>query len=445
METPEEAAGSERPDRQADEVTLVEPARQQLVTLASDVLGRLPPEEVPSTLRPIARFAPGKRQRLGAVALAAALDADADFRAKVADVIAESSPGLTEAIRTGSSTTAADPIDVAVVAYLVRPQGWERIVVAANQRWAAERSAATGQRDEIERLRAEVADLRAQAKGEPARVRAAIAAAAEAERDEIASLRKALRERTRELRAAERDRDAARAAEDELRTRLDAQAAAHEKELRRQRGRQAEAERSAESARRDSRTERDVDDARLWLLIDTLVQAATGVRRELSLAPPEMRPADAVNSAQRSGASGRGAGDPAGLDRLLALPNVHVVIDGYNVTKSGYGDLSLAEQRKRLVGALAPLAAQSGAEITVAFDGGQRPPAQPATPRGVRVLFSAPGEIADDLIRRLVDAEPPGRPVVVVTNDRQVISDTARSGAWSVPSQVLLARLGTSG
>lgn len=449
METPEAAAASEL----ADEVTLVEPARLQLLTLASDVLGRLPAEEVPAVLRPIARFAPGKRQRLGAVALAAALDADEEFRAKVADVVAGSSPGLTEAIRTGSPTAVADPLDVAVVAYLVRPEGWERVVAAANQRWAAERTAATGQRDEIDRLRAEVADLRAQAKGEPARVRQAIAAAADAGQDEIATLRKTLRERTRELRAAERDRDAARAAEDELRGRIDAQTAAHETELRRRRARQAEAERSAESARRESRSERDMDDARLWLLIDTLVQAATGVRRELSLAPPEMRPADAVSSADggaRSGArsgdrSRRGAGDPAAFDKLLALPNVHVVIDGYNVTKSGYGDLSLAEQRNRLVGALAALAAQSGAEITVAFDGGQRPPAQPVTPRGVRVLFSAPGEIADDLIRRLVDAEPPGRPVVVVTNDQQVVADTARSGAWSVPSQVLLARLGTGG
>jgi predicted RNA-binding protein with PIN domain len=78
----------------------------------------------------------------------------------------------------------------------------------------------------------------------------------------------------------------------------------------------------------------------------------------------------------------------------------------------------------------------------VAFDGGAKPPAQPATPRGVRVLFSAADEIADDLIRRLVAAEPPGRPVVVVTSDRQVVADTARDGAWSVPSAVLLARLG---
>jgi predicted RNA-binding protein with PIN domain len=57
------------------------------------------------------------------------------------------------------------------------------------------------------------------------------------------------------------------------------------------------------------------------------------------------------------------------------------------------------------------------------------------------VLFSAADEIADDLIRRLVAGEPAGRPVVVVTSDRQVISDTGRNGAWSVPSAVLLARL----
>jgi hypothetical protein len=59
----------------------------------------------------------------------------------------------------------------------------------------------------------------------------------------------------------------------------------------------------------------------------------------------------------------------------------------------------------------------------------------------VRVLFSE-GEIADDLIRRLVAAEPAGRPVVVVSSDGEVVRDTGRDGAWTVPSTVLLARLG---
>jgi predicted RNA-binding protein with PIN domain len=243
------------------------------------------------------------------------------------------------------------------------------------------------------------------------------------------------------LRTAERDRDAALAVAQAARAQLETQAAAHEAELRRQRARQAEAERSAETARRGTRTERDVDDARLWLLVDTLVQAAAGVRRELSLPAPDLRPADVVASADTE-AGRRSAHDAAALDRLLAVPNVHVIVDGYNVTKTGYGELSLADQRARLVGALAALAAQSGAEVTVAFDGGAKPPMQPVTPRGVRVLFSAPDEIADDLIRRLVAAEPPGRPVVVVTSDQQVVADTSLDGAWSVPSAVLLSRLG---
>ncbi|MDT4934462.1 MAG: hypothetical protein QOK11_2354, partial [Pseudonocardiales bacterium] len=118
------------------------------------------------------------------------------------------------------------------------------------------------------------------------------------------------------------------------------------------------------------------------------------------------------------------------------------VVDGYNVTKTGYPELSLADQRNRLIGSMATLGGRSGAEITVAFDGGAKPPAQPPTPRGVRVLFSAPGEIADDLIRRLVAAEPDGRPVVVVTSDQQIVTDVLRAGAWAVPSAVLLARLG---
>jgi predicted RNA-binding protein with PIN domain len=60
------------------------------------------------------------------------------------------------------------------------------------------------------------------------------------------------------------------------------------------------------------------------------------------------------------------------------------------------------------------------------------------------VLFSAPDEIADDLIRRLVAAEPPGRPLLVVSSDRQVALDVGREGAWTADSAVLLARLSQS-
>jgi predicted RNA-binding protein with PIN domain len=59
----------------------------------------------------------------------------------------------------------------------------------------------------------------------------------------------------------------------------------------------------------------------------------------------------------------------------------------------------------------------------------------------VRVLFSAPDETADDLIRRLVAAEPPGRALLVVTSDQAVVADVRRAGARTVSSQILLDRL----
>ena len=117
-------------------------------------------------------------------------------------------------------------------------------------------------------------------------------------------------------------------------------------------------------------------------------------------------------------------------------------MDGYNVTKTGYGALPLAEQRLRLLGGLAVLAAQTGAEITCVFDGAQlQAPAVLATPRGVRVLFSRPGETADELIRRLVRAEPGGRPVVVVSSDKEVADGVRAAGARPAPAALLLRRL----
>ncbi|MCZ9337093.1 NYN domain-containing protein, partial [Streptomyces sp. TRM76130] len=63
--------------------------------------------------------------------------------------------------------------------------------------------------------------------------------------------------------------------------------------------------------------------------------------------------------------------DPAVLDQLLALPQAHLVVDGYNVTKTGYPQMPLEKQRLRLLGQLSQLAAQTGAEVTCVFDGAE--------------------------------------------------------------------------
>ena len=80
------------------------------------------------------------------------------------------------------------------------------------------------------------------------------------------------------------------------------------------------------------------------------------------------------------------------------------------MTKRGFAEMSLEQQRKRLITGLGGIAAQTGDEVTVVFDGAERVHGLPPAPRGVRVLFSRKGETADELIRRLVRAEPAGPP-----------------------------------
>jgi rRNA-processing protein FCF1 len=57
----------------------------------------------------------------------------------------------------------------------------------------------------------------------------------------------------------------------------------------------------------------------------------------------------------------------------------------------------------------------------------------------VRVVFSPEGVIADDVIRDLVEAEPRGRVVVVVSNDRELAGDVADAGASVASSEGFLA------
>jgi predicted RNA-binding protein with PIN domain len=232
------------------------------------------------------------------------------------------------------------------------------------------------------------------------------------------------------------------------RGRLARQNADHEAETRRLRARLAEAQEAAGATRQTAKEARQVDDARLWLLLETIGQAAQGLRRELALEPTSVLPADVVaaGSAARPGAEtgaarALAADDPARLDQLLALPKVHLIVDGYNVTKTGYAEIPLEQQRARLVSGLGGIAAQTGAEVTVVFDGAERMVGLPPAPRGVRVLFSRKGETADELIRRLVRAEPAGRPIVVISSDKEVADGVRRHGAYPLGSTTLIRRL----
>ena len=449
-DAPDVAPAAEVADAEPGEetVALPEPVRRRVVVLAADALGSLAPDEVPAPLRAVARFTPARRARHGGAAIAATLAADPGFRARVAERAAQGAGPLGEAVTSGRVPAAADPAEVAALAYLVRPPGWADLVVAAAARTRDEtgRAELAARDADVERLTAQLVRLRTQSRVDVDRARGEAATL----REELDRSRGRVRDLTRDLRAAEAEARRATEALATERGRAAATGSATEAENRRLRSRLATAESAAAGARQAVRESRSAEDARLWLLVETIGGAAQGLRRELALSPPTVLPGDLVEADSGAApgtatpARALGDDDPARLDQLLALPRVHLVVDGYNVTKTGYGDLSLEQQRSRLIAGLAVLAAQTGAEVTVVFDGAERLPAAPPVPRGVRVLFSRPGELADDVVRRLVRAEPAGRPVVVVSSDREVADGVRRSGAYALASTALVRRLGRS-
>ncbi|WP_445330574.1 NYN domain-containing protein [Streptomyces sp. GSL17-111] len=429
---------------------LPERVRRKVVSLTGDALGGLTVAELPAPLRQYAKFTPARRAKFGGNAMATALETDAVFRQRVAGRLRELLPELAEAVADGSPPAAADPVDVAALAYVLRPEGWAKLVAAAGeeaQRAQAERAGAEAER-ELGRLRAELAEARAAGRDDNGRLRAELDAA----RREMEGLHRRLRSAQADVKRGEAALRKLAAELEEVRGQAQAQKAASDSEARRLRGRVAEAESALEAGRRAAREGRGVADMRVRLLLDTVLDAAQGLRRELALPPAAQHPADTVEAVEPGRMSPKDVAhralseeDPALLDQLLALPQVHLLVDGYNVTKTGYPSMPLEKQRLRLLGGLAGLAAQSGAEVTCVFDGAElAAPVLLAPPRGVRVLFSKPGQTADELIRRLVRAEPGGRPVVVVSTDREVADGVAEAGARPVASALLLRRLARS-
>ncbi|ANN19074.1 RNA-binding protein [Amycolatopsis orientalis] len=419
--------------------SLPEAVRERIAELAAAAVGKLPVADVPRQLRPVAKFAPAKRAKLGGTALLAALGESSQFRVAVTEWLRDHRKDALDPNDPDSVAAAA----AAVLLGEAGAAGRVRLVAKNADETAlrAERDAALARN---QRLETELAQLR-----EELREAKEIAGNARGERDaEVEKLLKRLREQGVQLRQA---RDAAAEARAELEAggaeraeeikALKAQLDRERQRVATERARAEKAVTDAEIARQSAREARQADEVRLGLLLDTIEGAVGGVRRELSVSARGQRPADLV----RGATSGLGAGgkiqDVTALDRHLALPNVHLIVDGYNVTKTGYPELALSDQRDRLIHQLSALAARTSAEVTVVFDGAGVLSVPAAVPRGVRVLFSERGVLADDVIRSLVAAEPPGRPMVVASTDRAVADSVRRKGAHPVPSAVLVSRL----
>lgn len=417
-----------------------EPVRHRVLALTSEVLPQV--TDLPASLRKVAAFAPRQRARLGGTQIATALESD-DFRSRVATQIAVLHPELAQMIRDDAVPETADPVQVACFLWLFRPDAWEASYEkvchlaqgASTPTDPAQLERTTARLDAAEKR---IRELKAQYKEQVQGLKA-----------ENATLRRKVADARAAVRATSTESEGATSTAVEMRLLAESALVAAESESRRLRARVEELQTAVAGARRDVRSERDESTLRARILLDTLLDAGQGLRRELALPPVAGAPGDRLETelAQAgtrtpSAAGSLGPSSSTLLEQYLVMPRARLIIDGYNVSKTAWPDSTLEAQRIRLLNALAPVVARTGAETTVVFDAAaQSLRGTVNSPRGVRVLFSPEGVIADDVIRDLVAVEPEGRVVVVVSSDQEIATDVRRAGAKAMSSPALVSLL----
>ncbi len=205
----------------------------------------------------------------------------------------------------------------------------------------------------------------------------------------------------------------------------------------------------------------------------SLADALAGVAEALEQAREDARAAPAASVETATGATARTAagaeGPAAGVDaagaaplrvplalpggvfddsveaaeHLLRAPGAVLVVDGYNVTMTGWPELPAAEQRRRLVAAASDLAHRTATAVELVFDGAEvEPLSVPAPMRSlVRVRFSEPGVEADDVIIDMVGRIPAATPVIVASSDNRVRAAVRRRGANVLHARQLVTLL----
>ncbi|WP_110238723.1 NYN domain-containing protein [Nocardioides gilvus] len=412
---------------------LPEEVRTRLATVVAEVLPSV--GSLPVGLRKVAAFDSRRRARLGRGAVLTALE-DEEFRSAAAVQVADARPDW------AAQPDALAPVDRTAAAWLLQADGWQSAV--AEHLITVSAAGEASRERELEQVRGQLA--RAQ---EGARVAAEEhRAQMEKLRAENALVRQRLGEARAQVRALDQQVRETVGDREEAVSSTRAELTRVEKELRQLRAQAAQLAAGSAAEQRARKRMRADESVRARVLLETLLDAAVGLRRELALPPVAGLPADAVDERHRvsdSDALPTGVGgvpESQVLPHVLAMPRARLLVDGYNVSKSAWPDSTLEAQRIRLLGLLAPLVAQSGVETTVVFDGQgstHRPPVN--APRGIKVAFSPHGVIADDVLADYVEAEPEGRVVVLVTSDQALAGRARRLGARVVGSTTLVELL----
>ena len=126
---------------------------------------------------------------------------------------------------------------------------------------------------------------------------------------------------------------------------------------------------------------------------------------------------------------------------FLLKSGATVLIDGYNVAMLAWPARDLCDQRASLIDAVENLARRFGTSVTIVFDGSTVIGGFAARRRLVRVTYSPEGVTADDVIRDEVARGDPSAPVVVVTNDAEIVRDVKAVGANVISSTTFAGML----
>ena len=130
-------------------------------------------------------------------------------------------------------------------------------------------------------------------------------------------------------------------------------------------------------------------------------------------------------------------------EHLIRVPGAVMLVDGYNISMTGWPEAGASEQRRRLVAALGELAARTATPVEVVFDGAEvdAPPVRGSGRQLVRVRFSSPGVEADDVVLDLAGRLPAATPVIVASSDKRVRDGARRLGANLLHADQLIALL----
>ena len=119
--------------------------------------------------------------------------------------------------------------------------------------------------------------------------------------------------------------------------------------------------------------------------------------------------------------------------------SIHIIIDGYNLIRqsSSFSDLDRQDiqlGREALLDTLAAYRRIKLHKITVIFDGTNAPPFSQNENqiKGIKVKFSRKGELADSLIKRMVNRER--EKALVVSSDLDIVNFAAAKGAATIGS-----------